>query len=372
VSGLPRRRVALVVGLVVAFLAGATALDRLTRAPSGPRSSAYATAPGGLAAMASLLERDGRRVERLRRPPADALPSTDATLVLLDATLTADDTAAVRAWVRRGGRLLTGGAAGHGIVRALLDDAPRGGRAAGTSARPLVPAAELVGVAAVRTAGEAAWVEAGAGVPLLGPPDASLVVAAEAGRGRILALADASPLQNRLLGEADNARLALGLAGAPGGRVAFVESVHGYGVVEGLAALPVRARAALALLVAAALLLVLARARRLGPPEDEERAPAPARSLYLESLAAVLARTKDPAGAAPPLQDAVRRRLARRLGGDPDDADLPRQAGTLGLDGPEVAAVFEPVTTEDGLVRLARVHARLAGPATTGSAREEG
>ena len=40
-----------------------------------------------------------------------------------------------------------------------------------------------------------------------------------AGRGRALLLADAAPLQNRLLGRADNAALGLALAGAGrGGR----------------------------------------------------------------------------------------------------------------------------------------------------------
>jgi hypothetical protein len=257
-------------------------------------------------------------------------------------------------------------------VGAVVDDPPRAGADAATSVRPLAPAAETRGVAAVRAAGEAAWRDAGSGVPLLGSADGALLVAAQAGRGRVLALADASPLQNRLLGEADNARLALGLAGARGTPVAFVESVHGYGVVEGVRALPVAARAALALLLVAALLLVLARGRRLGPPEEDGRAAAPPRSLYVESLGAVLARTRDPAGAAEPLQDAARWRLARRVDADPRDPDLRRRAAALDLDALDLAAVFEPVTTEDRLVRLARVHARLAAGPEGRSPKKEG
>ena len=51
-------------------------------------------------------------------------------------------------------------------------------------------------------------------------------------------LADTSPLQNRLLGKADNAALALALAAT--GPSTFVETVHGYGPHAGSRRCPAR------------------------------------------------------------------------------------------------------------------------------------
>ena len=76
-----------------------------------------------------------------------------------------------------------------------------------------------------------AWHELGSTLPVIGPADAPLVVTARAGRGTVVALADPSPLQNRRLAYADNAALGLALAGDR--PVAFLETVHGYGVSRG-------------------------------------------------------------------------------------------------------------------------------------------
>ena len=134
----------------------------------------------------------------------------------------------------------------------------------------------------------------------------------EAGRGRIALLADSSPLQNRLLGEADNAALALALSGR--GPLTFVESVHGYGPARGLAALPARFGWALIGLALAALVFMVARGRRLGPPEPERRDLPPPRRAYVDALAATMARGKEREEAVAPVRAEARRRLARRAG----------------------------------------------------------
>jgi hypothetical protein len=360
----PRKR-AVAAAVVLAAVAGVVWLDRSTRAPTGPRSSSYATVPDGLAAYADLLDRRGHPVTRLRRAPSEALPEPRGTIVLLDAALTTDDGQALRDWVGRGGTLVVGGADGLGAVAAVLDEAPRGHRPTTTTARP-VRTGVLAPVREVRTEGRGAWADPAGGEPLLATADGSVLVATRAGSGRVLALADATPLQNQFLAEADNAALGRLLAGPDGAPVSFVESVHGYGVVEGLSALPERARVALGLLLVAALTLVLARARRLGPPEDAARPLPPPRRLYVDSLGAVLARTRDPAGAAPPLQEAARRALGRRVGRHADDPDLRAAAARTGLDAFELSAIFEPVRSEEALVRLARVQARLAGRSAAG------
>src|SRR5262249_56430956 len=97
-----------------------------------------------------------------------------------------------------------------------------------------------------------------------------LATVAPVGRGRVIALADPSPLQNRLLAVADNAGFGLVAAG-DGRTVAFAEGAHGYGHARGLGAIPGRCQAAPLRLTLAALLGGVAAGRRLGPPADAAR-----------------------------------------------------------------------------------------------------
>ena len=136
------------------------------------------------------------------------------------------------------------------------------------------------------------WHSPGGALPAVGPAGAPLVVVARSGAGSVALLADASPLQNRGLGSADSAALGLGLAGDR--PVAFLETVHGYGVSRGFSALPTRVKWSLLGLLAAGLLALWTAGRRLGPAEDDDTPPAPARIEYVDALAAALARTKAP------------------------------------------------------------------------------
>jgi hypothetical protein len=282
------RRWLVAAGIVVAVLAGLWVVDRLTPAPRGPRSSSYATSPPGLAAYASLLEHYGRTVTRLRRPVADAPPSRRATLVVLDpGAVGAREARAIGRWVRGGGRLVAGGAQPAPWLRAVQPDAPRWRPApAGT----VTLGRRVPGVTSVRTAEGGAWGPR-AGATLFGPNARGLLVSMRSGRGSVWLLADASPLQNRLLGQADNAALGLVLAGRR--PVAFLETVHGYGAARGLAGLPEPVQWALAGLLLAGLLALWSAGRRLGPPEDPAQAPPPARVEYVEALAGALARTRE-------------------------------------------------------------------------------
>jgi Domain of unknown function (DUF4350) len=277
-------------GALVAVLAGLWLVDRLTPSPRGPRSSSYATAPAGLAAYASVLEHYGHTVTRLRRPVADAPPARSETLVVLDPGAVAPREArAIGRWVRGGGRLVAGGAQPAPWIRAVQPDAPRWRPAApGTvAARPRTP-----GVTTVRTADGGVWQLRSTGVWVLGGSDRPLLTVRPVGRGSVWLLADASPLQNRLLGQADDAALGLLLAGR-GRPVAFLETVHGYGTARGLAGLPEQVRWALAGLLLAGLVALWSAGRRLGPPEDAAQAPPPARVEYVEALAGALSRTRE-------------------------------------------------------------------------------
>jgi hypothetical protein len=211
----------------------------------------------------------------------------------------------------------------------------------------------------VRTAGDGHWRAAGGAVPVVGGRGGPVVLLRPAGRGRIALVADPSPLQNRLLDEADNASLALALSGP--GPLVFVESAHGYGTATGLAALPARFRWALVLLGLSALALIAARWPRLGPPDPVEEPLFPPRRAYVDALAATLARTHDRAAAIQSVRSAARDRLARRaaLGRDADAQAWTAAARAAGLDEDERQALQDGI--DDDGIAAGRALARLNG-----------
>jgi hypothetical protein len=194
------------------------------------------------------------------------------------------------------------------------------------------------------------------------PGSPSLLLVGNLGRGRIALLADASPLQNQLLASADNARLGVDLAGAPGRPVVFVESVHGYGVARGLAALPGRWWWMIAGLTLAAVAWIAGRWPRLGPPSARGRVLPPARSAYLQGMTNILRRADRPADVAGLARATARRLAARRTGltdraGDEQQLEATRR---LGLNDHEANLVVDdrPLGADDLLV-VAAALARL-------------
>jgi hypothetical protein len=163
------------------------------------------------------------------------------------------------------------------------DDVPR--------RRTLVPVAETTGVTEVRSLG-GGWHELGGALPVIGPADAPLLVTLGSGEGSVALLADATPLQNRALARADGAALGLALAGGAERPVAFLETVHGYGVARGFGGLPARVKWALIGLALTALVAIWAAGRRFGPSEDPETEAPPPRVAYVDALAAALVRAK--------------------------------------------------------------------------------
>jgi hypothetical protein len=189
----------------------------------------------------------------------------------------------------------------------------------------------------------------------------SILAVALVGSGRAVLLADPSPLQNRLLDRDDNAALGLAVAGAKSRRVDFLESVHGYRPATGFAAIPWSWRFALGGLILAALVLMLARGRRLGPAEAEDRELPPPRRVYVESLAAVLARTKRPEEAIESVVAEGKRLLARRAQIDEaDNQDELRQVGRrAGLSDAELDSLLGRVRGKAGVVAAGRALAKL-------------
>jgi hypothetical protein len=350
----------LAVGLVAGLLVANGALRGLESvtggSPGGPASSSYATGDTGIAAWAALLSRSGHPVGALRVKPSEAALDPATTAVVLEPPdVLAEDAEALRAFVAAGGRLVAGG--GDVLwLRTMLSGAPELSVHTAGLARPLAPLPEVDGVDAVRSAGDAAFDDVHGAVPLLGDDDATLAAVGTLGAGRVVVLADPSPLQNAYLDRDDNARFALAIAGPRSRPIVFFETYHGYGPASGLAAVPTRWRALLGFGTLAALVFILARARRLGPAELEARELDPPRREYVEALAGILQRTRSPELALAELQAETRRRLARRAGSDEPVA----AARSLGLPQDEADAVArEPLRKED-VLPLGRALARLA------------
>jgi hypothetical protein len=360
------RSVLTVAGAVLAALVLLNLLaDGLDRAvgggePRGAPGSSYATAPPGLGAYAVLLGRYGFDVRQQRGDLAAARLGADQTIVVAEpAPLTPADAAALLDFTTRGGRLVIGGTT-PAYLRLLRDTPPR------WSALP-VPrwtqvAPDLAPVATVETTGSGAWRDAGNGRVLVGDDGAALVVHERVGRGEMLFLANTSPLSNELLDRADNAALAVALAGTPGAKVTFAEGVHGYGAETGLAALPARWKVALTLVGLAAAVFVWSRGRRFGPPDRPARELPPSRAEYVRALGTTLARTRDPRGALAPLREWARDRVAA-YGALPPGAtgdDFARAARALGCTDDEIDALVRPAEGAEGTLALARAVGRLA------------
>ena len=345
-----------VIGAIIAVNAGLALLASLTGGtPGGPRSSSYATGGDGLAAYASLVARAGHQVRRLRKPAAKAVLDPGTTLVVLDPALpTPDDARALARFVSAGGRLVAGGAESDAWLRRIVPRGPAWSPEGARDAFAFVPIPELDGVDRVQADDTGSWLRAQSALPALAGGGRTLLAVASVGAGRVLFLADASPLDNTLLDRADNAAFALGLAGPRDRPVVFAESYHGYGKSSGITAIPARWKTLLLLASAAALVLMLARGRRLGPAEPERRELAPPRRDYVEALASLIGRARDRPAIAAALEQRARTVVARATGAD----DL-RGATALGLEMDEIGALLQPDPGDEGLVAAGRALARL-------------
>ena len=326
-------------------------LDEATEEPRGPTSSSFATTPGGAAAYAELLERYDHPVLRLREELGEARLDPSTTVVVLDPDhLTDEELGALSDHLAAGGRIV---ASGFGV-------APLGGDLDldGTGPRIVLDREDaLRSVDRVRTAGEGSWAGDSPARVLLGSAEAPLLLELREGNGRALLLADSSPLQNRLLAEADNAALGLELAGAPRRPVVFVESLHGYGEATGIAAIPGRWWWVLGGLAVAALLYALASGKRFGPPEREHRELPPPRAAFADAVATSLAKTRPQSRAVETARRVVRERFARaaRLPLDAPDESFRRAADELRLVPEGVEALLATRSDEAALLRLGQL-----------------
>ncbi|MDP1794534.1 MAG: hypothetical protein Q8K63_10415 [Acidimicrobiales bacterium] len=353
------QRWTVVVGAVLAVMFVMSGLNSLGAKPSGPSLSSYATTDRGLAALESLLDGNDHPTDRLRVTLDEAALTPDRTVIAVGQSFTGGEQRALREFLNRGGRVITGGPEAERFLRTIDTDL----RFEAGGAENLEVVADLPDVADVRQLradGFGAWENAPGSVLLRGDGDV-VAFSLSVGDGAVVALADPSILTNGLLAEADNAGFALGIVGAPGRRVAFAESGHGFGGASGLSAIPDRWKAALWFAAVAGLVGAVAAGKRFGPIDVEPEAPAPERIQYVGAVASTLSRSGDRDAAVAPLRARAATLLARRAGGRTvDDRDsLVAAAQRAGLSAGDARSLVDPVANDDDLLQLGRVVARL-------------
>lgn len=332
---------------------------------SGPTSSAYTTAPTGLAAFEELLRRDGRSVAKIRKPLTETALEANSTMFVMDGFVSPEEASELSRFVAAGGRLIAAGASVHDWMDEVVPTSAEWSPRAVGDARPVAPtdtpvADMAASVSRVTSPGRGSWTSAGSAATVLRGAQSDLLLIATHGRGSIGLMSSASPLWNRHLDEADNAALGLTLAG-PGRPTSFLETVHGYVDGRGIGALPSRARWLTAFLFVALCIWLAVRGRRLGPTELADRELAPARRLYVEALASSLRRSGKRTEGAMGVQHAARQRLLVRSGLPRDaSAEAIRHVGPrFGLTGAEVDAILTPARSDDDLLAVGRALSKL-------------
>ena len=249
-------------------------------------------------------------------------PEEGGTYVLLDDFRTPDEARALLAWAATGGRLVVADPESTLVALAGAEVGESVGLVGAHALEPGCLAEEAVGIReiVVRASdlvlrGGDRFVSCYGGHLLVREHDA----------GTLVLLGGFTALTNEHLRAADNAMLALRLAGT-GGRVVFGPPIPAVGAVPETGvwgALPERARAAIVAIVLAATAFAAVRARRLGRPTAEDPiAPIPASEL-VRATSRLYRRGRSLGYAGRLMRDATRARVGRRFGVPPDSHALP-------------------------------------------------
>ncbi len=340
-----RRRLLIVAVVIIA----ANLLNLATRALSsrqvvdGPPGSSYASTTLGVLAWKELLDAVDIPTGRLEQSIKGGLLTADSTLVILEPGFWEPgevELEGLRRFLNHGGRLILGGWIGDDVIESLGALAPARSFSGPNISTVISAHPDTEGVVSIAGSGFGSFADLSGATTLLGSGAAATLLAQPVGDGMIVHLADAEIVSNAYIGQADNAILAVNLAA--GRTVIFNEYVHGYGADGLFAILPHRWRWTLWLMGAAILVWMAAVGRRLGPPEPEFRDLAPERGRYVDSLAALMARSKQPGAATELIRATARRNLATRSGlpSDASAEQLRAAAEAIGLEPEETNAVL--------------------------------
>ena len=300
-------------------------------------------------AVRRFLAGSGRQVSDGGPPPEGS-----GTYVILHDLRTPDEARSLLAWAASGGRLVV---ADPRSTLVTLSGASVGDPVGLVGARTLEPsclAEEAVGVGSI--------VVRASDRSLLGGDrfvscfDGHVLVRSH-DRGTLVLMGGFTALTNEYLRTADNALLALRLAGTDG-PVVFGPPVPAEVAAPSTGlwgAVPERAQVVIVAIVIATLAFAALRARRLGrPPAEEPIAPIPASEL-VRATARLYRRARSLGYAARVMREATRARVGRRLGVPGESEALPTVAANAtglppdrveeGLSGPD------PRTDEE-LIRL--------------------
>lgn len=300
-------------------------------------------------ALRRFLAASGRQVSEGGPPP-----EAGGTYVILHDLRTPDEARSLLAWAASGGRLVV---ADPRSTLVSLSGASVGDPIGLVGAQTLEPAClaeEAVGVRSVvvrasdrSLRGSDRFVSCFEGHVLVRSHD----------RGTLVLLGGSTALTNEHLRTADNASLALRLAGS-GGPVVFGPPVPADAAAPATGvwgALPERAKVAILAIAVAAVAFAALRSRRLGrPPAEEPIAPIPASELVL-ATSRLYRRARSLGHAAGMMREATRARVGRRLGVAAESEALPTVTAHVtglpperveqGLSGPDPS-------TDEELIRL--------------------
>jgi hypothetical protein len=338
------------------LLAALVAVSLLGHRPEGPKAATHASGDysfGGYRAWYELLAREGVAVTRFRSHHDALRAARIDTLIVafpddpLPSSWNAGELSALRAWVRRGGRLVDvglwpdTGREDDKDERVFLGDKRAGGGALHG------PWSTLVGALGDRGKDRLIPVKHAHVETLLADRGGALAVRYRYGRGEVVGVATGAFFENRALGRGDDARLAY-LVARPGhgGVVAFDEAVRG-DVVEKAwyRALDAPELVALAVAALAGLLWLLYGIIPLGPAVRLRAPREPTSEEFVDAFAALYERARARDHARDALVADARRALER----------APRTAENTALTARIAAAADEPIANDAALIAVAQL-----------------
>ncbi len=305
---------------------GLTILTAGTSDESGLSRSAsiYDEGPGGATVLRRYLEANGVRTTSLQGDRF-AIPDGVDVVFILGATeeIAPAELTALREHVRSGGTLVV--ASDLALTERSLLGA-FGIRRAGAAVRPGEHEVASIALAAplvrriVVDVGIALDASPG-GTTVVSDGRAAIVVSTRVGPGSVYAIGTLAPFLNGTIGSADNARLALALAGAalPGRVVAFDEFHHGVRAAPDPLAVLTGSWPGRALILAGALTLAFlaATGRRLGPPLPLDARPPRSSLEYVRGFGGLVRRSGRQEIPRRRVREELRIGLARQSGLDP-------------------------------------------------------